>query len=605
MHSDWTRLAIVCTSVVVAIVLVATNEHQSTPEPTTVQTNDAFIGTVAYTKRTSTPTVKIAVVCPNADPIIYSNSVPECTSLPLVPRSAVVQSDGVSVLDFNQCVYVPWCDNVDTLSRLAATCADGRIGFVMTTIYMSTKQQTWTSIADMIVNIPSTVMSVTITVTCAGRGVAVSANNTMLADMWEMPDGSGMFVTVSSDVRSITGNCIVHGIVASGLGKPVIPCVLTTLDTAAGWNTVPISVVRIREGLLVVTSTWTANSSRIGVMGWYHQPRFHEARVAAVCGTLIDPTTKLAGSMVFDLTTCSTRRFSMLILTDRAPTLFGQSMTIATNTSACTENTVSAADVTNLDITEDDMTAMHRIVGDAYYLTIPATGTETVIRDTAGNARALVPASGGCVVVDGWTIGLEYIGTSSYTECTNPAGLCYSSPFSIAIASPIASAAVRQVPSGGSLFNVPWPPYMTVSLGVEPVTTGLLAAIRADSVPGLILTELCGSVLVYYADPLHPIMQTHFSPSGSVDPRSVGLVSRIWANTSAVPQQLAVSCGMLLLWKVGDATVASPTTPTAVLSQSIVCTSTSRCVNATLADNIINSNISGPVYFGGNISCVY
>jgi hypothetical protein len=602
MHSDWARLAIICTSAAAAIVLVATSEYQSAPEPNAVQANNAFVGTAAYTRTAPAPPVKIAAVCPDADPIIYTDTVPACTSLPLVPRSAVVQPDGVAVLDFNQCVYVPWCDSVDTLSHLVATCADGRTGFVMTTIYTSANRQTWTSIAD----IPSTVMSVTITVTCAGRGFAVSANNTLLADMWEMPDGSGMFVTVSSDVHSITGNCIVHGIVASGLGRPATQCVLTTLDTAAGWTTVPISVVQIRKGLLVVTSTWTANSSRIGAMGWYHQPRFHEARVAAVCGTLVDPATKLAGSMVFDVATCRTRRFSMLILTDRAPTLFGQSMTIATNTSACTGSAVSAAaDGTNLDITGDDMAAMHRIVGDAYYLTIPAMGAEMVVRDTAGNARALVPASGGCVVVDGWTVGSEYIGTSSYTECANPAGLCYSSVFSVSIASPVMPTAVRQVASGGSLFSVPWPPYMTVSLGVEPVTTGLLAAIRADSVPGLMLTELCGSVLVHYADPLHPIMQTHFSPSGSVDPRSVGLVPLIWANTSAVPQQLAASCGMLLLWKVGGATVASPITPTAVLSQPIVCTSTSRCVDATLATNIMNSNVNGPFYFGGNISCVY
>jgi hypothetical protein len=314
--------------------------------------------------------------------------------------------------------------------------------------------------------------------------------------------------------------------------------------------------------------------------------------------------------MAFDIAMCATRRLSMLVFTEKTPSLFGTILSVSVNGNKCENVAVKEysgyiGGTLQTSVTDSDLAEMHRIVGDVYYLYFQSTGLEIVVRDTAGIPRALLPASGGCVEVDGWAIGSGYDATASYFPCSDLHGECYPYETTINITGPIVQVPSRQVHAGGNLFNVPWPPYMSLTLGVESVSTGIFDAIRADSVPGLLLTEMCGSVLVYYADPLHPIMQTHFSPSGSVDPRSVGLVLRVWADYSANYTRLDTSCGMLALWKVGGNIVASPVEPVPVISGTFVCSATSRCIEQGNSPEgiIINNKNNGPVYFGGNISC--
>lgn len=601
MHSDWKRLALVCAAAALAIYLPSNDSLRRHRDDTAigVKGNISMGQTAASAGGHETRDIvaRITVPAVASNIVVYGrHQVPVCVALPSVRPGSIVFDDGVAVGMYGECMYVPWCNDVDSMTAVDATCSDGSVGYILTAIHTSLTPR-WSAFS----SVPAD-RAIVVTATCSGRGYIVDDNNTALAEMWEQPDGSGMFAALGQNALSpsaITSNCVMHGITQSFTRHAVAPCVLD--HTTADWHTVSISVVQLRPGVLVVASTWTANSTRVGVVGWYHQPKFEGTLVAAVCGTPVETQTRLAGSMLFANVSCDIRRFSMVLLTGKLPTLFGRHMTISANpVSTC--RAVGPADETENSV---DMNGVHSIIGDTYYMRIPSRGVEVVVRDTNGKPRALVSPSGGCVVVDGWLPSNEMAGMpSSYTPCSEPASLCYNAISNVTVTSPLTSVApFRPVAAGGQLFKVPWPPAAAATLGLESTPLG----VSRYSLPTVYLTEMCGPVLVHYVSSADPLNATHFSPSGSVSRESLGLVPRMWINASATPELLGTSCGLLQLWRINGMIVASPDPPSALLAGSFRCLATRRCAatgRETFSQEqlLVNSPV-GQVYVGGSIQC--
>ena len=614
MHSDWKRLGLLSAAAIVSVLIPVLKQSIGSGHVKSVSLNSITIVDRIYDTGDISPVVyesapRIIAInaldnhfskseklfdryySSNID-YIYDLYSARCFSLPFVHRNPIVYSDGVPVSPSGLCITVPWCKKVDSLSVSEAVCSDGRTGPTFFSTHMH--EPTYASFADVEQNI-----FVTVTILCIGRCKIVDADSNVVGEAWEMPDGSAMSITIPSAASSCEGLCTINGMVKSSKHHIDRACWME------GGERVTVTSARLSKDMIVISSTEVIGATDVGVVFWYHQPRFRESIVLAVCGTLLDPVPRLYGSMVFENVECTNRRFSMVLLTDKEPTMFGDHVDIITSPQSCQPDTMPPPYIFENRIANVDIDGMHRLVGDEYYLNVAASDSETVIRDIHNVPRAIVPMSGGCVLVDGWTPKPVYDAYTSYEPCETVSDECYDHVSNINIESPMVTMTNMPVSSGGHVFSVPWPPHSSVAL--DSGDKAIVGALNASSIDGLMLSEFCGSVLVYYARADHPIMETHFSPSGSVLKNSVGLLPNIWIDDSVVPEKLEDSCGMLSLWRLGGRVVASDVEPKAVISGGMACTSTRRCIS--MDDNqqyslFVNDGLEGPVFYGGTITCV-
>lgn len=202
---------------------------------------------------------------------------------------------------------------------------------------------------------------------------------------------------------------------------------------------------------------------------------------------------------------------------------------------------------------------------------------ETIIHDTTGTPRILVPANTtlGILYDPAWTIACTSCRLRHARTTDMPASLCYNIDMLINVTAPVFYTGMSR--SIGQ-YRQPWLPAMPVSIGMAGSNKDILA--HTPVLGGATTPVTCNGTQFYVAN----ATETTCMPTATVD-QSPGFpfsMLRMWRNASYVLPPTIGTCGNLTVYLHTDGLIASHTDDPCfpvVPGHVITCHSSARCIS--------------------------